>query len=129
VGAADLDDVPARQDSVAERTHARARAILEGAARETRLLFDHREAPADVDLTDGDAVIEALREVYGPFADALDLQGIVENEFWNIEKDVEDSRRYFFNQPTAARDAYLTHPEWAACEDREPPRSPTARRS
>jgi hypothetical protein len=106
------------QDSVAERSHVRARAILEGRSRETRLLFDHREAPADVELTDGDAVIEALREVYGPFADALDLQGILENEFWNIEKDVEDSRRYFFNQPTAARDAYVTHPQWAACEDK-----------
>ena len=41
----------------------------------------------------------------------MDLDGIVENEFWNVEKDVEDSRRYFFNQPTAARDAWLTHPE------------------
>jgi len=104
------------QDSIAERAHTRARAILEGRAREARLLFDHREAPADVDLRDGQAVIAALREVYGPFADQLDLEGIVENEFWNVEKDVEDSRRYFFNQPTAARDAWMTHPQWAACE-------------
>lgn len=105
------------EDSIAERTHARARAIFEGRVRESRLLFDHREAPAEVDLTDKAAVIEALGEVYGPFAGQMDLDGIVENEFWNVEKDVEDSRRYFFNQPTAARDAWMTHPDWAACAD------------
>jgi hypothetical protein len=107
------------EDSIAERTHARARAILDGRVRESRLLFDHREAPADVDLTDKAAVVEALGEVYGPFAAQMDLDGIVENEFWNVEKDVEDSRRYFFNQPTAARDAWMTHPDWAACADPE----------
>ena len=107
------------QDSIAERTHTRARAILDGRVRESRLLFDHREAPAEVDLTDKAAVLEALGEVYGPFAGQMDLEGIVENEFWNVEKDVEDSRRYFFNQPTAARDAWMTHPDWAACSDPE----------
>ncbi|MEU3613519.1 Terminase [Streptomyces sp. NPDC006872] len=102
-------------NSVAEKTHERAKLISEGKTRASRLLFDHREAPADVDLTDGDAIKSALREVYGPFADVLDLDGIVENEFWNIEKDIEDSRRYFFNQPTGAREAWTTKPLWAAC--------------
>lgn len=102
-------------NSVAEKTHERAKLIAEGKTRASRLLFDHREAPPDVDLTDGDAIKAALREVYGPFADVLDLDGIVENEFWNIEKDIEDSRRYFFNQPTGAREAWTTKPLWAAC--------------
>lgn len=102
-------------NSVAEKTHERAKLIAEGKTRASRLLFDHREAPAEVDLTDGDAIKAALREVYGPFADVLDLDGIVENEFWNIEKDIEDSRRYFFNQPTGAREAWTTKPLWAAC--------------
>jgi phage terminase large subunit-like protein len=105
------------QDSIAERSHARARSILEGRVRESRLLFDHREAPAEVDLTDRASIVAALREVYGPFAEVMDLDGIVENEFWNVEKDIEDSRRYFFNQPTAARNAWMTHPQWVACED------------
>jgi hypothetical protein len=109
------------EDSVAEALHKRAKLIREGKTRETRLLFDHREAPADVDLTDMDAMVEALREVYGPFADALDLRGIVEAEFWNVEKDIEDSRRYFFNQPTAAVDAWTTHPDWEACAHPELP--------
>ncbi|MBA9002020.1 Terminase [Thermomonospora cellulosilytica] len=104
-------------ESVAEKTHERAKLIAEGKTRGTRLLFDHREAPAKVDLADREALLAALREVYGPFADVLDLDGIIENEFWNIEKDVEESRRYFFNQPTAARDAWVTKPQWAACTD------------
>lgn len=105
--------------SVAEGTHERAKAIREGNVRASRLLFDHREAPAEVDLTSHEELTAALREVYGPFADVLDLDGIIENEFWNIEKDPEDSRRYFFNQPTAARHAWTTKPEWAACADPE----------
>jgi hypothetical protein len=104
-------------DSVAEKTHERAKLIAEGKSRATRLLFDHREAPAKVDLADREELREALREVYGPFAEVLDLDGIIENEFWNIEKDPEESRRYFFNQPTAARDAWVTKPQWAACAD------------
>lgn len=104
-------------NSVAEKTHERAKLIAEGKSRAARLLYDHREAPAKVDLADRDQVIAALREVYGPFADVLDLDGIVDNEFYNIEKDVEESRRYFFNQPTAARDAWVTKPQWAACAD------------
>lgn len=107
------------QDSTAEKTHERARLIREGKVRERRLLFDHLEAPADVDLTDRKAIIAALREVYGPFADAMDLDGMVDAEFWNVERDIEDSRRYFFNQPTAARDAWCTHPEWEANRDEE----------
>jgi phage terminase large subunit-like protein len=102
------------EESSAEKTHERARLIREGKVREHRLLFDHREAPADVDMTSRKAIVAALREVYGPFADAMDLDGMVDREFWNVERDPEDSRRYFFNQPTAARDAWVTHPEWEA---------------
>jgi phage terminase large subunit-like protein len=103
------------ENSVMEKLHERAKLIAEGKTRERRLLFDHREAPAKVDLADMGQMIAALREVYGDFADALDLRGIVESEFWNVEKDPEESRRYFFNQPTAARDGWVTKPQWAAC--------------
>lgn len=102
------------EESSAEKTHERARLIREGKVRERRLLFDHREAPADVDLTSRKEIVAALTEVYGPFAEAMDLDGMVDREFWNIERDIEDSRRYFFNQPTAARDAWTTHPDWEA---------------
>lgn len=105
------------EDSIAERTHERARLIREGRVPESRLLYDHLEAPAEVDLQSRDAIVSALQEVYGPFAEAMDLDGMVEREFWNVERDIESSRRYFFNQPTAARDAWCTHPEWQANHD------------
>jgi hypothetical protein len=107
------------ENSVLEKLHERAKLIAEGKTRERRLMLDHREAPAEVDMTDLGQMRAALREVYGPFAAALDLDGIIESEFWNVEKDPEESRRYFFNQPTAARDAWTTHPLWAARADVE----------
>ncbi|MFP3990661.1 Terminase [Streptomyces sp. E11-3] len=103
------------ENSVLEKLHERAKLIAEGKTRERRLMLDHREAPAEVDMADLEQMRGALREVYGPFADVLDLDSIIESEFWNVEKDPEESRRYFFNQPTAARDAWTTHPDWAAC--------------
>lgn len=113
------------EESSAEKTHARARLISEGKVREKRLLFDHLEAPADVDLTSRKAIVDALTEVYGPFSEAMDLDGMVDREFWNFERDIEDSRRYFFNQPTAARDAWVSHPEWEANKrDDLPPLEP-----
>ncbi|MFC4335202.1 Terminase [Salininema proteolyticum] len=101
--------------SVAEAMHERAKLIAEGKARSARHLWDHREAPAEVDMTDREQMRAALREVYGPFADVLDLDSIIETEFWDTTKDIEDARRYFFNQPTAARDAWVTKPDWDAC--------------
>jgi hypothetical protein len=102
------------EDSVAEETHKLAVAVREGKTRRaSRLLFDHREAPADVDLTDEAQVVEALREVYGPFADVMDLQRILD-ELYDPRNPVADSRRYFFNQRTSAEDAWLAHHEWAA---------------
>lgn len=107
------------QDSVLEMIDAQAQAIREGRTRASRLLWDHREAPAEVDLTDLDAMVAALAEVYGPAAEWMDLRGIVENEFWDLTKPIEDSRRYFFNQRGAAATAYVTAPEWDGCADAE----------
>lgn len=105
------------EDSVAEKTHERAKLILEGRARSAGLMFDHVEMPPDVDLTSRRELKAALCEVYGPFAEVMDLDRIIEEEFWNPEKDVEESRRYFGNQPTAARDAWITAEQWSAIED------------
>ncbi|MBC9719511.1 phage portal protein [Streptomyces sp. TRM66268-LWL] len=105
------------EDSTLEKLHERAKAIAEGKTRERRLMWDHREAPADLDLTDLAAMRAGLREVYGPFGDVLDLDGIIESEFWNIEKDPGESRRYFLNQPTAHCEGWVTHPAWASCAD------------
>ncbi len=102
------------EKSSAEETHELAKLITEGKAKRQRLLFDHREADADVDLTDEAQIRAGLAEAYGPFAEVMDVDRIV-SEFYDPRNDPSDSRRYYFNQPTSARDAWLTAPEWNSC--------------
>ncbi|MBP2479110.1 hypothetical protein JOF53_007982 [Crossiella equi] len=109
------------QNSTLEAVDKQAKAIREGRTRSARLLWDHREAPATVDMTDMDEMVAALTEVYGPAAAWMDLPGIVDAEFWDITKSTEESERYFFNRRGAAAKAYLTGAEWAACADSERP--------
>ncbi len=53
------------EGSAAEATHALAKLIAQGKAASARLLFDHRQGPADVDLNDAVALRAALEEAYG----------------------------------------------------------------
>jgi hypothetical protein len=106
------------EKSVAEETHSLAKAIAEGKTKKARLLFDHREADADVNLADEAEVIKGLKEAYGPFAEVMDLERIV-SEIYDPRNDPQDSRRYYFNQPTSSRDAWISAPEWNACFDSE----------
>src|SRR5690606_22953167 len=87
------------ENSVAEETHALAKQIRDGKVRRSRLFFDHRQGPDDVDLSDEEQLIAALRETYGPFADVMDLRRLVD-EIWDIRNLEGDSRRYYLNQPT-----------------------------
>lgn len=100
-----------REESVLEMVEAQAQAITEGKTRARRLLWDHREAPANVDLTDMDAMVAALAEAYGPTAAWMDLAAIVEAEFTDLTKLVEESNRYFFNQRTSAATAWIAATE------------------
>ncbi|MCK2237717.1 MULTISPECIES: Terminase [unclassified Crossiella] len=103
------------QESTLERVHAQADAIREGRTRASRLLWDYRHAPAQIDLTDMDSIVEALTEVYGPAAAWMDLPGIVTDEFWDLTKDPEDSARYFLNLRGTARTAWAKATEWDPC--------------
>lgn len=102
------------EKSVAEETHELAKGIKEGKTKRQRLLFDHREADPDIDLTDEDAVRSGLREAYGPFSEVMDIERII-NEIYDPRNDPQDSRRYYFNQPTSSKDAWISAPEWNAC--------------
>lgn len=104
------------EGSVAEDTHRTARAIQDGRTRTSRLLFDHREGPADVDLADEAELRAALKEVYGPFAEVMDLDRIV-NEIWDPRNHPADSRRYFLNQRTGAEDSWLEEYQVDAAAD------------
>jgi phage terminase large subunit-like protein len=104
------------EESVAERTHAYHQAIVEGRVKEKGLLFDHREAPPDVDLSDRDSLLAGLKAAYGPASDWMDLDGIIA-EIWDPQNDPSDSRRYWLNQVVAASDAWLAPNEWGKVAD------------
>lgn len=101
----------AGQGSVAEGTHELAQMIADGKTKRARLLFDHREADPVPDLSDEVKVLAGLREAYGPFADVMDLQRILD-EIYDPRNDPASSRRYFFNQANSAQDAWVSEVQW-----------------
>ncbi len=127
-------------DSVAEDSHKAWLLQRDGKLKNASgILFDHREAPADTDITDRESMLAGLRYAYGCSADApcaLTERGEHEAhdpgwaqlprilaDFWDPATDPADGRMYFLNQITSASDAWLTQPEWAACgplRDTEP---------
>jgi hypothetical protein len=106
------------EGSVAEESQQYAKLIAERRVRDEGLLYDHREAPADTDLSDYDSLIHGLRVAYGDSAlDAggwVDLQRIVA-ETRDPATDPMDARRFYLNQVIAASDAWITNPQWLAC--------------
>ncbi|MGW1998141.1 terminase [Embleya sp. NPDC001921] len=117
------------EDSVAETTAAYAAAIKEGRAKTKGLLYDHREAPPETDVTDRDSLITGLRYAYGDSADTdagcvlhqpacapgWSPIEIIAADFWDLSNDPQVMRADFLNQITHATDAWLTQPEWSGC--------------
>lgn len=117
------------EGSVAEESAAYWETIKEGRAKDDGLLYDHREAPADTDITDHDSLLEGLRWAYGcssslpcvlPGHDHapgwIDLERIIA-EIWDPATDPQDGRRFYLNQITHATDSYISQPDWAGCKD------------
>lgn len=116
------------EGSVAEESAQYAARILEGATRAKGLLWDHREAPAETDMTDRDSLIAGLRYAYGDSSD--DPRGCVlhtppcapgwspiqsiADMFWDPANDPQQLRSDFLNQIVSASDAYIERPEWNA---------------
>ncbi|MFD7045344.1 terminase, partial [Rhodococcus jostii] len=119
------------EGSVAEESAAFHDAILSGRSRDDGLLYDHRESPADTDMTDRESLIAGLRVSYGDSSahpggcvihDVPCLPGHVELDrlvatIWDPAQDVQQSRSDFLNQITHASDAWVSGPEWAARVD------------
>jgi phage terminase large subunit-like protein len=107
-------------DSVAEGSAEYAAAIREGRVRESGLLWDHREAPADTDLEDVDSLRAGLIYAYGDSATEaggwVDIDRIMA-EIWDPSTPPETARQFYLNQITAASDSWLSQPEWAGCAD------------
>ncbi|WP_336790441.1 hypothetical protein [Gordonia malaquae] len=119
------------ENSVAEESAAYASAIREGRSRNKDLLLDHREAPADTDMSDRESLTHGLRVAYGdssghpdgcvlhdpPCAPGhVDLETLIAR-IWDPTSDVQVVRSDFLNQITHASDSWISQPEWSACLD------------
>jgi hypothetical protein len=117
------------QDSVAEMSAAYAADIREGRAKNPGLLYDHREAPADTDMSDYDSLLAGLRVAYGDSSGHADgcvihtppcppgheeLESLI-GMVWDPASDVQQLRADLLNQITHASDSWVTSPEWGAC--------------
>ncbi len=119
------------ENSVAEQSAAYWSSIREGRAKDDGLLYDHREAPPDTDMSDRESLIAGLRVAYGDSSGHkdgcvihdepcspghVDLERLVAT-IWDPAQDVQQSRSDFLNQITHASDSWISQPEWAACLD------------
>jgi hypothetical protein len=99
------------QESVAEKSYLAWRAVVEGRSTSEGILYDTREAPADIDLADEKALMEGLKAAYGD-AYWLDLDRILA-EVYDPDTPPEEARRFYLNQIVAAADSWVAPAEWA----------------
>jgi hypothetical protein len=119
------------EESVAETSAAYAQAIDEGRSRSKGLLYSHREAPGETDMSDAASLVAGLRVAYGDSSGDpggcviheppcppghVDLQALVDT-IWDPAQDVQTSRSDFLNQITHASDSWITRPQWQARMD------------
>lgn len=117
------------EDSVAEQSAAFAAAIREGRTRNDGLLYDHREAPPDTDMSDVESLVAGLRVSYGDSSahgggcvihtpacrpGHVLLEPLVA-QVHDPASDVQVLRSDLLNQITHASDAWVSSPEWKAC--------------
>lgn len=119
------------EESVAEQSAADWKAIQEGRSRGSGLLYDHREAPAETDMSDEQSLVSGLRVAYGDSSDHPD--GCVLHDppcvpgwspierlaadFWDTSNDPQELRADYLNQITHAADSWLSEPEVRAASD------------
>ena len=98
------------EDSVAEQTWEAWSKISEGKAIDPGMYYDSIEAPATVDLADGDSLREGIEAARGD-AHWLDIDWIISTIYQGTYPPWQ-SRRMFLNQLTTADDALIAPPEW-----------------
>jgi phage terminase large subunit-like protein len=105
------------EESVAEHSYRYAQAVEEGRVDDPGFLFDHRQAPDDVDFHDPDQLRAALTYAYGEAAAWMDMDRLLA-EAYDGQTREDTFRRWFLNQPVASSEAWLSPAAWAACVDR-----------
>ncbi|MEF9521266.1 terminase [Streptomyces sp. RB13] len=99
------------EDSVAERTREAFESAEAGRVADTGLFYDSLEAPAEAKLTEA-WIIPTLQAVRGDSV-WLDLERL-KASILDVRNPPSRSRRFWFNQITAAEDAYVAPYEWDA---------------
>lgn len=117
--------------SVAEASAEFAQAIVEGRSKAKGLLWDHREAPPETDMSERESLVAGLRIAYGDSSGHeggcvihspactpghVDLESIVQR-IWDPATDPQIAQSDFLNQITHASDQYISQIEWAAVLD------------
>ncbi|WP_382748334.1 terminase [Streptomyces showdoensis] len=100
------------EDSVAERTREAYEAAEAGRAADTGLFYDSLEAPSEALLVE-EWIEPTLRAVRGD-STWLDIERL-KASILDVRNPPSRSRRFWFNQITAAEDAFLARYEWDAC--------------
>lgn len=103
------------EDSVAEKSWEAWQLQQAGKLKSGGVFFDHREMPADVDVTDHDSLYKGIEFARGDSI-WLDIERVIA-EWWDPNTDPQDARRFYGNQVTHAIDQWITQPEWAARAD------------
>ncbi|WP_331731720.1 phage terminase family protein (plasmid) [Streptomyces sp. NBC_01005] len=101
------------EDSVAERTREAYEAAEAGHAADTGLFYDSLEAPPEARLTEA-WIVPTLRAVRGD-STWLDI-GRLKASILDVRNPPSRSRRFWYNQVTAAEDAWMAPYEWDACK-------------
>lgn len=109
------------EGSVAEGTHKYAKKLESASGRAASvLLFDHKQASDDFDLSVRSQRMSALKEAYGPAAAWMNLAAIA--DYWDDpQASEEEFRRFWLNQPVSvkAERSVFDVVGWVSLEDRE----------
>jgi hypothetical protein len=90
---------------------------------DTKILYDARVAPPDVELADYASLERALRWVYGDCDwkrgrdGEIDVKALIER-VWSPMSKPSESRRKYLNQPTVHEESWTTPQAWAMLADR-----------
>lgn len=81
----------------------------EGRSRnKSKILYDARMAPPDARMDDPVSLRKALEHVYGDCWWVLDELDAIMTRIWDGSSSEDDSKRKYFNRPTAAKNAWTT---------------------
>lgn len=100
------------EGSVAEKSWEAWQLQQAGKLKSRGIFFDHREMPADTDVTDHDSLYAGIEVARGD-SHWLDIERVIA-DWWDPNTDPQDARRFYGNQVTHAIDAWVSQPEWAA---------------